>query len=368
MYHRAHKIRMYPNKRQEAVLRQHLGAARFVYNWALATWNEQFAQHKLDHSVEKPNFVKISRRWTQEHPEWAAGEACPRAIASQALMCLNAAFTNFFRGTCKVPQFKKKKKKRPSGSFKVGNAHAKLYGHVINLPYAGRIRLAEELRFSGHIMGYTVSHNGAEWYVSVQVDLEEDPRTAPTSTTPVGIDVGISHPAVSSDGTTLDIPLKLKRLEQRKLRQQQALSRAQRGSRNSVKKLRSVQRTQAKMEHIKMDALHKFTSMVTKNHGTIVVEDLDLKSMMEDAPKHMRRCLSDSWMGTLHYMLGYKAQRLVKVDRYFPSSKMCSQCGHVKQDLTLSDRTYICPHCGLQTDRDLNAAINLMNTVGHTEL
>ena len=90
--------------------------------------------------------------------------------------------------------------------------------------------------------------------------------------------------------------------------------------------------------------------------------------MMEDAPKHMRRCLSDSWMGTLHYMLGYKAQRLVKVDRYFPSSKMCSQCGHVRQDLTLSDRTYICPHCGLSIDRDLNAAINLMNTVGHTEL
>lgn len=365
MYHRAHKIRMYPNKRQEAVLRQHLGAARFVYNWALATWNEQFEQHKLDHSIEKPNFVKISRRWTQEHPEWAAGEACPRTVVDGAMRHLNSAFTKFFRGITKVPRFKKK---RPSGSYAVANDKAKLYGHVINLPYAGCIRLAEELRFRGHIMGYTVSHNGAEWYVSVQVDLEEDPRTAPTSTTPVGIDVGISHPAVSSDGTVLSIPLKLKRLEQRKLRQQQSLSRAQKGSSNSVKKLRSVQRTQAKMEHIKQDQLHKFTSTVTKSHGTIVIEDLDLKSMMEDAPKHMRRCLSDSWMGTLHYMLGYKAQRLVKVDRYFPSSKTCSGCGSIRQDLTLSDRTYICPHCGLQIDRDLNAAINLMNTVGHTEL
>ena len=176
----------------------------------------------------------------------------------------------------------------------------------------------------------------------------------------VGIDVGLKHIAVASDGTVLDAPKSLKRLDIKLKNTQRALARSQRNSRNHQKLLIKKQKVQSRIDNIRQDITHKFTSTITKNHGVVVVEDLDLKGMTEKAEhRPMRRSLCKSLMGTIIYQLSYKARELKKIDRFFPSSKLCSHCGHKKETLGLEERTYVCSHCEAVIDRDLNAAINL---------
>ena len=213
-------------------------------------------------------------------------------------------------------------------------------------------------------MSYTVSHYAGQWHLIAQVNAEGDvkPQCANPESV-VGIDVGLLNPAVASDGTVLELPIeKLQKLEAKLRRQQKALSRSQRNSRNHAKLLIKKQRTQNKINNIRKDAVHKFTTAIAKSHGTAVIEELDIKEMKDKAPaRSVRRAYNSSLMGAIHWQLSYKVQHLIKVNRFFPSSKTCSNCGHIRSDLDLSERTYHCDHCGAVIDRDLNAAINLKN-------
>ena len=155
---------------------------------------------------------------------------------------------------------------------------------------------------------------------------------------------------------------KLKRLEKRLRRSQRRLSRAQKASRRRLKALRRKQRVQQRINDIRRDAIHKFTSAVCKNHGTVVVEDLMLTGM-HNGPKNIRSGMQRSCMMETLRQLGYKAINLMVADRWFPSSQLCSSCGH-RQKLTLNQRVYRCPECGARIDRDLNAAINLSKYPG----
>ena len=201
------------------------------------------------------------------------------------------------------------------------------------------------------------------WFLVATVDTNADVK--PLCSNPdsiVGIDVGLQHPAVASDGTVLELPTeKLDKLEARIKRYQKALARSKRNSKRSYKTLIKKQKTQQKINNIRKDAAHKFTTAIAKNHGVAVVEDLDVKGMIEKAPaKAVRRAFNKSLMDLIHFQLSYKCQRLVKANRYYRSSKLCSHCGHKKEDLKIADRVYTCEACGLVLDRDLNAALNLM--------
>ena len=214
-------------------------------------------------------------------------------------------------------------------------------------------------------MGYTVSHYAGQWHLIAQVNAEGDVK--PYCANPesvVGIDVGLQHPAVASDGTKLQLPREtLDKLDAKLRRQQKALSRSQRNSRNHAKLLIKKQRTQNKINNIRKDAVHKFTTAIAKSHGKVVIEDLDIKELKDKAPaRSVRRAYNSSLMGAIHWQLSYKVQHLIKVNRFFPSSKTCSNCGHMKGDLTVGERTYHCDHCGAVIDRDLDAAINLMKS------
>ena len=214
-------------------------------------------------------------------------------------------------------------------------------------------------------MGYTVSHYAGQWHLIAQVNAEGDVR--PHCANPesvVGIDVGLLNPAVASDGTKLELPKEtLDKLDAKLRRQQKALSRSQRNSRNHAKLLVKKQRTQNKINNIRKDAVHKFTTAIAKSHGKVVIEDLDINELKAKAPaRSVRRAYNSSLMSIIHWQLSYKVQHLIKVNRFFPSSKTCSNCGHIKGDLDLSERTYHCDHCGAVIDRDLNAAINLMKS------
>lgn len=353
---RAHKIRMYPTREQEVLLRKTAGTARYAYNWALAEWKEMYRKVKEEGSTERPSAVKLSARWTRERPEWA--NETFRGSQTRAILNVGTAFTNMWAGRAEYPQFHKKGRR---DSFYVDNAHARLDGKAVFLPRIGKVRLAEKLRFQGKIMSYTVTHYAGQWHVSVQVETPDDVRPAcAASGSVVGVDAGLRHIAVASDGSVLDTPTGLERLDTHLKDTQRKLSRSQKGSSNRAKLLLRKQKIQNRINNIRQDAVHKFTNGLAKNHGTVVTETLDIQEMKSKASKGLRCCLQSSMMSELIRQLSYKAQRHVKVDRFFPSSKRCSCCGNVKDSLALSERVYRCDVCGSVLDRDMNAALNLM--------
>ena len=360
-----HRIKLNPTVAQRQQLAKTAGCARYAYNWGLQKWNE------LYQAGEHPNKYSISRLWTVERPEWSK-EVSSKA-QRHALLDLGAAFTNFFQKRADRPSFKKKGDR---DSFYCENYAVRWFnGHRVSVPGVGRVKATECLRFVGKVTGYHVVREGNDWFICCNVETNHQlpGATAPEST--VGIDVGLSHVATASDGSVLDLPAKLKQLEIKKRRQQRALARSQRNtvtgrdgkqhkeySKNGCKKLSNLRRTQQRINDVRKDACHKWTTAVCKSHATVVIETLDINGMREKAPKYLRRSLATSMMYEVHRQLKYKARHVVEAPQYFPSSKRCSQCGHRKEDLRLSDRTYTCAYCGLTMDRDVNAALNLMQT------
>lgn len=337
------------------------GTVRYCYNWGLAKWNEMYK------NGEDCSKYTLSKLWTVERPEWA--KETFRGAQTRSLMYLGAAFSAFFKKRAKHPTFHKKGRK---DSFYVDNAHCWLKdGKCIHLPNIGDVRMSEELRFKGDILRFVVSKLADGWYVAITVELEEE--VVPTdSETAVGIDVGIKHWAVASDGTVLDKPKAIPRLEKGLKHAQRELSRRQKGSKNRNKSRRRVARLHQRIRNAKMDAVHKFTTTIAKNHGVVCCENLSVAGM-KMSMKAIRRGAQKSCMAELRMLLSYKCRHYVEIDRWFPSSKRCSKCGHMKGMLGLDERTYRCSECGFVLDRDLNASINIREeglrifTEGHSE-
>lgn len=359
--HRSHVIRMYPTKEQEVMLLKTAGTARYAYNWALATWKDMYAAWMEDHTNTKPSAFGLINMWVKFKPEWATETA--HCAQQHAIMNLGKAFQNLWRGTGRYPTFHKKGRK---DSFYIDNAKGAIKQHgshcYLRCPNVGWIKLAETPRFQGKIMSYTVSHYADQWHVAIQYELLASKPQCVNPASIVGIDVGLSHAAVASDGTICDAPASLKRLDTKLKKAQQAINRKQRGSNNRAKALLKKQRIQNKINNIRKDVTHKFTTAITKSHGIVVTEDLHIQEMKDKAHfKSLRRSFSASMMGMILQQLKYKALEYHTVDRFYPSTKKCSYCGAVKPHIDLSERVYKCEHCGAVIDRDLNAALNLKN-------
>lgn len=357
---RGHKIRIYPTVEQERKLLQTVGGVRFAYNWALENWNKWVEEKKQGVREDNPNWIKLSKLWTLERPEWAV--ELPRDAVTEAFRQVNVAFANHFKNGKGWPKFKKKGVSRDS--FYV-NAHKGIIrpdGKHLHIPGIKKdIKMAEPLRFAGKVMAYTVSCCAEKWYVSVRVEIE-DLRSAPDST--VGVDVGMKTPAVCSDGSTLTFPFeRLRKLDKRLKRAQRIVSHRQKLSRRRAKALRRKQCIQDKINCTRLDCIHKFTSVVCKNHETVVAEDLNARGLHSVPIKNTRSGMQRSCMSEVLRQLGYKAVSLVQADRWYPSTQLCSNCGH-RQKMKLTQRVYNCPECGLAIDRDLNAAINLSKYPG----
>ena len=353
--YRAHKIRIDCTKEQHSLLMQTAGCARYAYNWGLEKWGKMYEAWKADSSLEEPSWTGLARQWTIEKPEWASKTA--RNAVTCSLSNLGKAFNNFIRRKAKYP----KKHKRSQGiSFQISNDKAAIVDNRLRLPNIGYVKLREQPRFQGKITGYTVSKIASHWYVTVAFDCPDAPKEAPESV--VGIDVGLQHPAVASDGTKLELPLeKLQKLEAKKRRAQRALSRSKRNSNARERKRTKLQRIQQRITNIRQDAAHKFTTTVCKNHATVVTEDLNINELRSKAPaRSVRRAYNSSLMGTILRQISYKAVHHIKAPKYFPSTKRCSTCGHIKEAMPPNVRTYHCDACGTHLDRDENAARNLM--------
>lgn len=315
---------------------------------------------------EKCDQYLLSRLWTKEKPEWAKEVA--RQPQTKALLNLGGAFSAFFKKRFGHPKFHKRGK---NDSFYVNNVQAFLRDDIfVHLPGIGDVRMAEKLRFQGKILRYVVSRKAGKWYVGIAVEMP-DISVSETVYSPVGVDVGAKHWAVASDGSVLDKPASITKRVIRLKRYQRMMARKQKGSKNRDKARIKVAREYKRISDIKLDAVHKFTSQLVKNHDLVCCEDLNVAGLGRSA-KPIRSAVQCSCLAEIRQQLSYKAKHYVEVNRFFPSSKQCSNCGHVKKDLTLHDRTYRCAACGMVLDRDFNASINLMKeglrvyTEGHS--
>jgi putative transposase len=355
----AHQIRLDPNRRQEEYFRKACGISRFAWNWGLSEWKRRCeSKEKVDGLRLKKDFnarKALEFPWTYEVTKYAS---------QQPFLHLQAAFRRFFDKKGRYPRFKRK---GVHDSFYIGGDHLEVRGKAIRIPRLGFVRMREEVRFRGKVVSATVRRIADKWFVSVQVELEEAPAPC-ESQAGVGVDLGVNRLATLSTGESFEGPKPLKKELSKLRRLSRALSRKEKGSKNRLKARVRLQRLHYRIRSIRQDSLHKLTTYLTRNFGAIAIEELNVKGMLSN--RRLARAISDMGFHEFRRQVEYKAQlrrnHLEVVSRWFQSSKTCSECGAVKDNLSLSERRYQCTECGFEGDRDWNAARNLFRTVSST--
>ena len=360
----AHRIALKLNNKQATYCQQAAGTARFAYNWALARWNEQYQAWKEDNSKPKPSQGALRKELNavkREQFPWML--EVTKNAPQMAIIQLGDAFKNFFSGRGKYPQFKKKGKSRDS--FTITNDQFRVDGSRIRIPNLGWVRMRESLRFDtekGKILSATISRTADRWYVSISVDTEDRSHLPKAENHGVeGVDLGVKTLATLSTGEEIQGAKPLKHLIKRLKRLARSLSRKMKGSNNRSKAKRKLARLHAQIANIRSNTLHQLTTDLTRRFHTIGIEDLNVKGMMKNSK--LSRAISDMGFFEFKRQLQYKSDMrggwVVIADRFYPSSKTCSACGHKLDTLSLSTREWECPQCHTHHDRDLNAAINL---------
>jgi putative transposase len=287
-----------------------------------------------------------------------------KCAPQEALRDFDKAFSNFYLGlkTGKSIGFPRFKKKGVHDSFRLYGS-IRFIGRLIQLPRLGRIRIKEkrEHYFNGRILSATITRKADKWFVSVTVEMEIADHE-PVYGSPIGVDLGVKILATLSDGTTFRNRRSLERRLRKLRRLSKSLSRKKKGSRNKKKARLRLAKLHLKISNIRQDTLHKLTTHLAKNHSRIVIEKLCVSGMLKN--RKLSRAIADVGFYEFRRQLKYKCEwygsKLIVAPRFYPSSKRCSGCGHVKKDLKLSERVYVCEECGLEIDRDLNAANNLV--------
>lgn len=366
---RGHRRELNPNNVQRTLFAKCAGTARFAWNWALAERQRLFkeregkerftnaiGQHRILNALKKTEFP-----WMYE---------VSKCVPQEALRNLDNAYRLYrlARKTgrkVRLPKFKKKGKARDSFAFTTEPIRAE--GTHIVLPRIGRVRVKESAVFDGRILRATVSREADRWFVSFSVEEEVEEFARPTGPV-IGVDLGVNHMAILSDGRVVENPKPLK-AGLRKIRKlSRELNRRIKGSNNRGKTVDRLAKAHWRIGNVRRDALHKATTVLAKNHGEVVIEDLNVQGMVQN--RHLSRAISDVGMGEFRRQLEYKCRRfgsrLTVASRFYPSSKRCSSCGAVKDEMPLAVRTYECGRCGLILDRDWNAALNLV-AVSSTE-
>ena len=382
----AHRIELKPNNKQKTYFRKAFGCARLAYNWGLAEWKRMYE------AGEKPSGRKLRTQFNAiKKEQFPFVYEVTKCATEQPFDYLQKAFDNFFRdlkqGKVSYPQFKKKRDNE--GSFyiqadkivlsetnKSSKALSKIahnesgkhqYIHLPNMKRGGWVKMTEHIRFNyAKINNVCISQSGGKFYASFSLEIteEEYKRTHPNvelvdANRKVGVDMGIKSALIK--------PLKKNQRKITRLSRQlskrfhpktkEERQKGVRKSNNYMKLSVRLAHAQGRVANIRRDFLHKVTTILTTHYGEIAIEDLNVKGMTKN--HRLAQAVNDISFGELRRQIEYKAEtnvvKVTKADRYFASSKTCSVCGVKKDDLTLSDRTYRCPHCGAVIDRDLNA-------------
>lgn len=352
---KAFKYELFPNNTQKSQLNGAMGSCRFVYNLALETKNAAYQAGKsyscFDLIKQLPD-LKKANAWLIE---------TPANSLQQAISNLDNAFTNFFKGRASFPKFKKKSGRQ---SFRIPTAvKVDFENWKVTLPKYGKVSLNVSRAFSGTVKQATVSKTPTNrYFISILVEtcISKKSLKPIQENTAVGIDLGIKHFAILSDGRKIENPRNLIKA-QRKLRiAQRSLSRKKKGSNRRNKQKLVVARINERVANQRKDFQHKLSTEIVNQYDTICIENLNVAGMIKN--RKLAKHIADASWGSFETMLKYKAdwegKNVLQIGRFEPSSKMCS-CGVINNELTLSDREWTCGVCNTTHDRDILAATNI---------
>jgi putative transposase len=351
---RSYRIRAYPNGAQRRLLDRWFGATRWLWNTALAIRTEAYRECGL--SLTGNDLSRWLTQWkrTSGH-EWIA--EIPTTVLTQCLRDQDAAFRNFFGGRARYPKFKHK---GTSGSVRFQDVGRAWTRGVLSLPKLESLKLAETLPEVARPDLVTLSRDAAgRYHVSFSVEVPKS--SLPITHRVVGVDVGLTHLATLSTGEKIPNP-KRYHTRLRYLRQQQrCLARRQKGSRRREKQRLRVARVHARVRQQRQCAVHALTTRLVREFDLVMIEDLNVKAMARGIHS---RAIHDAAFSEVRRQLTYKCEWygkiLVEVDRWYASSKICSECQYTLDELRLDQRQWTCPRCGVRHDRDVNAARNIL--------
>lgn len=350
------------NNKQRTAFLKHCGVARHAWNWGLAL-TKQILVHNKANPTDKIKFPSAFdlHKWLVAlvKPECPWYYECSKSAPQQALTALRIAWDRCFKKVAGVPKFKKKGKR---DSFTLEGTVKILGNNKIQVPKIGILKTYERLP-QVQPKSVTISRKADRWFISFRFEVESTPT--PKAVEFVGVDLGVNHLATLSTGEVFDGAKSYKKYEQKLSRMQWLDRHKQIGSNNYKKAQLKVARLHRKIANIRKDTLHKITTYISKNHAVIGIEDLNVRGML--ANSNLAKVIADMGFYEIRRQLTYKCElygsKLVVVDRFYPSSKICSGCGTKKEILLLSERKFHCEHCRVIIDRDLNAAINLRKAV-----
>lgn len=354
----SYKYRLYPNMIQKEHIEKHIGACRFVYNLFL----EKKITHYTEHGKTLSCFAlnKILPDLKLEFPFLQEVHSQPLQMASRNL---DNAFTRFFREKKGFPKFKSKKNPLQSYQYPQG---VKLHwdDKKVYLPKVGDVRCKFHQLFDGNIKTCTISRTStSKYFISILVDDKKHvPEQQPfTPDTTIGIDVGLKHFATLSDGTKIDNPKFFVKSSRKLKKLQQSVSRKVIGSKNYQKSKLKVAKCHEIIANQRSDFLHKLSCKLVSENQAIAIEDLNVLGMIKtrNLAKHITDVSWSEFRRQLEYKCKNFGKTLLVIGRFEPSSKICNHCGYHNNNLELKDRIWVCPECGYELDRDVNAAINI---------
>ena len=358
------KFRIYPNKTQQQTINCILGCYRFVYNHFLAIRRDEW---KANHN--SLTYVKTSKLLTdlkkREETSWLK-EADSIAL-QQSLRDLDRAYENFFKKRAKYPRFKTKHSHSQSYRTNNGNKNTsiRIVDKKIKLPKVGFVKIKQSRTFEGRILNATVSHTASgKYFVSLCIEMDKEKLMSTNDGKQIGIDVGLKEFYTDSNGNTVANPRILKKLSKKLSREQRRFSHKMPKSRNREKARIRVAKVYERITNIRKDFLHKLSTQLARENQTIAVEHLDIKRMLKN--HKFAHSISDVSWGEFFCQLEYKTElhggELLKIDTFYPSSQICSNCGYQNAEIkNLSIREWVCPKCGAHHDRDVNAAKNILH-------
>jgi putative transposase len=359
MLHKAVKVRLYPTPNQQVLLSQHFGCARWWWNYGLNKSIETYKEtgKSLGQSALNAFLPKLKKA---EETLWLS--ECYSQVLQATTLNLTTAYKNFFAGRARFPRYKSKHGKQ---SIQYPQ-NVKVLENFVQFPGSlGKVKAKLHREIEGKIKTVTVSLDpSGKYFASILTETEGKNPTVSTEGRVIGIDLGLAHFAITSDGNKVskyNNPRHLAKHEKNLKRKQQKLAKKQKGSNSRNKAKKTVAKVYERVTKSRQDFLHKLSRKLVNENQVVVVENLNVKGMVRN--HNLAKAISDAGWGIFTNFLAYKLEqkggKLVEIDRWFPSSKLCSNCYYQIDELPLDIREWTCPHCGTRHDRDGNAATNI---------